>query len=131
MNSMINASIENDEIYQIIGWNAQKNKIGVTLKKYNELKEIADGYYNVLVEKGIIEKPKTAEEIAKEQQKIMTDMLNQMKIMQEEIKDLKKSEKNNIEELNIMPIKDNKNDMQENIVLQENKKSDKKLLNFK
>lgn len=132
---MVSALIENDNIYQVSGWNAQKLLIGVSINKYNELKEIADGYYNVLVEKGIIEKPKTPEEIAQEQQKLMNEMFNQMKYMQEEIKNLKQQpiieeqviEKNpiinNIEETKENIISENKNSKEE--------KKEKKLLNFK
>ena len=74
--------MDNDNIYQYNNFSNQKTLIGVSIKKYNELKEIADKYYNILVEKNIIEKPKTQEDL-------MSEMLKQMKEMQEEIKSLK------------------------------------------
>lgn len=74
--------MDNDNIYQYNNFSNQKTLIGVTAKKYNDLKEIADKYYNILVEKNIIEKPKTQEDL-------MSEMLKQMKEMQEEIKSLK------------------------------------------
>ncbi|WP_294403106.1 hypothetical protein [uncultured Clostridium sp.] len=74
--------MDNDNIYQYNNFSNQKTLIGVSVKKYNELKEIADKYYNILVEKNIIEKPKTQEDL-------MSEMLKQMKEMQEEIKSLK------------------------------------------
>ncbi len=81
-NNLINCTMDNDNIYQYNNFSNQKTLIGVSVKKYNELKEIADKYYNILVEKNIIEKPKTQEDL-------MSEMLKQMKEMQEEIKSLK------------------------------------------
>lgn len=95
-NSSLLCSIENENILQINNFSGQKNIIGVTLKKYNELKEIADKYYNTLIEKGIIEKPKTQEDL-------MNEMLNQMKIMQEEIISLK--QKDNKKEREVITLK--------------------------
>lgn len=130
---MVSALIENDNIYQVSGWNSQKVLIGVGVNKYNELKEIADGYYNVLVEKGIIEKPKSQEEIMQEQQKLMNEMFNQMKDMQQEIKNLKtvpvKEEKEEKKVVDTGFVFENKNI--DNDVVIENKKNEKKLLNFK
>lgn len=81
-NNLISCTMDNDNIYQYNNFSNQKTLIGVSIKKYNELKEIADKYYNILVEKNIIEKPKTQEDL-------MSEMLKQMKEMQEEIKSLK------------------------------------------
>ena len=81
-NNLISCTMDNDNIYQYNNFSNQKTLIGVTAKKYNDLKEIADKYYNILVEKNIIEKPKTQEDL-------MSEMLKQMKEMQEEIKSLK------------------------------------------
>ena len=81
-NNLISCTIDNDNIYQYNNFSNQKTLIGITVKKYNDLKEIADKYYNILVEKNIIEKPKTQEDL-------MSEMLKQMKEMQEEIKSLK------------------------------------------
>ena len=81
-NNLISCTMDNDNIYQYNNFSNQKTLIGVSVKKYNELKEIADKYYNILVEKNIIEKPKTQEDL-------MSEMLKQMKEMQEEIKSLK------------------------------------------
>lgn len=131
--SFFSAAIDGDDIYQI-GWNAQRSLIGVSLKKYKELKEIADGYYNVLIEKGILEKPKTQEEIIKEQQKCMNEMFNQIKIMQEEIKNLKDTPNGTIKdtlETNINQehlLQDSSKDVEQ---IKEDKKNEKRLLNFK
>ena len=81
-NNLISCTMDNDNIYQYNNFSNQITLIGVSIKKYNELKEIADKYYNILVEKNIIEKPKTQEDL-------MSEMLKQMKEMQEEIKSLK------------------------------------------
>ena len=65
---LMTAIIENDNIFQIAGYNAQqKTQIGVTISKYNELKELTEKYYNILVEKGIIVKEKTQQELLQEQ----------------------------------------------------------------
>lgn len=85
---MFNAGIENGNIYQYEYNN--KNLIGVTTEVFNEVKDGLDKaltrneqlakekeeYYNLLIEHGIIAKPKSVEEIVKETQE------QQSKIMQ-------------------------------------------------
>lgn len=121
-NNVFSASIEGDDIYQI-NWNAQKNLIGVSTKKYNELKEVANKYYDILIDKGIIEKPKTQEEIVQEQQKLMNDMFSQMKLMQEEI--------NNLRNTNTVDKTKSEEKLEEESAVKEEKKNEKKLLSFK
>lgn len=136
---MISVIVENDNIYQLSGWNMQKVPVGVTMNKYNELKQVADGYYNVLIEKGILEKPKTPEEIAQEQQKLMNEMFNQMKAMQDEIKSLKlksspvKEEKVETNEImfNAEPEVVESKIEEATMEKTEEKKHDRKLLTFK
>lgn len=69
--------IENDDILNI-DFYGNKNKVGVTTKKYEELSNICDKYYNKLVELGAITPPKTQEQIIQEQTQLMQQMINQM-----------------------------------------------------
>jgi hypothetical protein len=62
-----------------------KQIVGVTMKKYNETMDLLNSYYNKLVELGVIEKEKTPEDIAKEQQELMQSMMKQLQTMQEKI----------------------------------------------
>lgn len=64
--------IENDDILNI-DFYGNKNKVGVTTKKYEELSNICDKYYNKLVELGAITPPKTQEQIIQEQTQDMTN----------------------------------------------------------
>ena len=81
-----------------------------------------------------MEKPKTQEEIIKEQQKCMNEMFNQIKIMQEEIKNLKDTPNGTIKdtlETNINQehlLQDSSKDVEQ---IKEEKKNEKRLLNFK
>ena len=65
-----------------------KSIVGVTIKKHKETVELLNTYYNKLVELGIIEKEKTPEDIAKEQQQMMQAMFAQMQSMQEKLDSL-------------------------------------------
>lgn len=64
-------------------------KIGVTLEKYKELEDISMQYYNKLIEAGLIEKEKTPEEIAAEQNKLISSLFNELKDLKEELRSIK------------------------------------------
>lgn len=86
-NNYFGGSIDGDEIYSS-DFYGNKHLVGVTIKKYNETMELLNTYYDKLVEAGIIEKEKSAEDIAKEQQQMMLSMMEQMKMMKETIETL-------------------------------------------
>lgn len=67
--NLIATVVENNDIFQVMGaYGAQqKTQIGVTLAKYEELKNLTEQYYNILVEKGIIVKEKTSQELLQDQ----------------------------------------------------------------
>lgn len=50
-----------------------KTIVGVTSKKYKDTVDLLNTYYNKLVELGVIEKEKTPEDLAKEQQQMMQE----------------------------------------------------------
>jgi hypothetical protein len=87
--------IENDDILNI-DFYGNKNKVGVTTKKYEELSNICDKYYNKLVELGAITPPKTQEQIIQEQTQLMHEMINQMAQMKQEIEVLKNAKSTNV-----------------------------------
>lgn len=76
-------------IYEVNTLYGNKTRVGVTDTKYNELKELADGYYQKLVELGAITPPKTPEQIQQETMQIMAGLMEQMKNMQAEMEALK------------------------------------------
>ena len=84
-NNWIAVDIRNDEIIDV----ANNRKIGVVIEKYKELENISMEYYNKLIEAGIIEKEKTPEEIAKEQNELISNLYKEIKSMQQEIRSLK------------------------------------------
>lgn len=86
-NNFFGGTIEGDNILST-DFYGNKQLIGVTTKKHQETVELLNTYYNKLVEIGVIEKEKTPEDIAKEQQQVMQAMLAQMKTMQEALNDL-------------------------------------------
>lgn len=79
-NQAITCIVENGNIYKVEYGN--KTILGVTAEAYNSLKELSekavsrneelakekDKYYNMLIEAGIIKKPKTTEELIAETQ---------------------------------------------------------------
>lgn len=65
-----------------------KQVVGVTMKKHKETLDLLNTYYNKLIELGVIEKEKTPEDIAKEQQQMMQAMFAQMQSMQEKLDSL-------------------------------------------
>lgn len=81
-------SCDGKNIY-IINNFSQKTLIGVTQQAYDDLQAICQGYYDKLVELGVIKPPKTAEEIQAEQQQAMSEMLNVIKDLKQEVEALK------------------------------------------
>lgn len=75
INGQFVALVENGTIYQLNSFTGQKIQIGVIQQVFDELQEITDGYYKKLVEAGIIQEPKTNEQIIAEQQEAMAKML--------------------------------------------------------
>lgn len=79
--------IDNDDILSVDFYN-NKQKIGVTLKKYQELDDICNTYYDKLVELGAIKKPKTAEELAAEQTEIISQLVDQNKMILQQMQSM-------------------------------------------
>lgn len=91
-NSFFGGTIEGDNILST-DFYGNKQLVGVTMKKHQETLDLLNTYYNKLVELGVIEKEKTPEDIAKEQQQMMQLMMQQMKDMQDKLESLQKEEK--------------------------------------
>lgn len=86
-NSYFGGTIEGDNILSS-DFYGNKTLVGVTIKKYQDTLDLLNTYYNKLVELGVIEKEKTPEEVAKEQQEMIKTMMLQMQHMQEKIDSL-------------------------------------------
>ena len=84
-NSWIAVDIKDGNISDV----STGKKIGVTLEKYKELEDISMQYYNKLIEAGLIEKEKTPEEIAAEQNKLINSLFNELKDLKEELRSIK------------------------------------------
>lgn len=84
-NSWIAVDIKDGNISDV----STGKKIGVTLEKYKELEDISMQYYNKLIEAGLIEKEKTPEEIAAEQNKLISSLFNELKDLKEELRSIK------------------------------------------
>lgn len=80
----------------------KQTAIGIDNQRENEykttiadLQEVVDNYYNKLVELGVIQKQKTAEEIQQEiidnQNNLLKDMMNSLAEVKNELKELKKN----------------------------------------
>jgi hypothetical protein len=93
-NSFFSGMIDGDNI-MTTDFYGNKQPIGVTLKKYQETKDLLKTYYDKLVELGVLEEEKTPEEVAKEQQEMMKAMMLQMKEMQEKIDSFGECKKEN------------------------------------
>lgn len=87
-------TVEDGVIYEVNALYGTKTRVGVTDGKYNELKELADSYYNKLVELGAIVPPKTPEQIQQETMQVMQGMLKQMQTLQQELEVLKNERSN-------------------------------------
>ena len=90
-NNFFGGTIEGDNILTT-DFYGNKQLIGVTIKKHQETLDLLNTYYNKLVEVGVIEKEKTPEDIAKEQQQMMQLMMQQMKDMQDKLESLQHKE---------------------------------------
>lgn len=93
-NNYFGGTIEGDNIYST-DFYGNKHLVGVTSKKHQETMDLLNTYYNKLIELGVIEKEKTAEDIAKEQQQMMQLMMQQMESMQKALNDLQHESKPN------------------------------------
>ena len=82
-------TVEDGVIYEVNALYNTKTRIGVTDSKYEELKKLADTYYDKLVEVGAIVPPKTPEQIQAETMQLMNGMLEQMKALKAEMEVLK------------------------------------------
>lgn len=106
-NNFFGGSIDGDNILST-DFYGNKQVVGVTTKKHQETVDLLNSYYNKLVELGVIEKEKTAEDIAKEQQEMMQKMMLQMQNMQEALNVLQQEKNSN-------NIKGEENEYQPNI----------------
>ena len=86
-NTFFGGSIDGDNILST-DFYGNKQVIGVTIKKYQDTIDLLNSYYNKLIELGVIEKEKTPEDIAKEQQEMLQTMMLQMKAMQEKLENI-------------------------------------------
>ncbi|MBQ8691298.1 MAG: hypothetical protein IJ516_05695 [Phascolarctobacterium sp.] len=77
-------------IYQFNTMTGARLPVGVTHSVYNELQGICDGYYDKLVELGVIKPQKTQEQIIEEQQAALAKQQEAMDEMLSIMKDLKK-----------------------------------------
>jgi hypothetical protein len=89
-NNYFGGSIEGDNIIST-DFYGNKQIVGVTTKKHQETVELLNSYYNKLVDMGVIEKEKTPEDIAKEQQQMMQTMMLQMQTMQQALNELQQN----------------------------------------
>jgi predicted component of type VI protein secretion system len=81
------AICDGESVYQLIGWSTgQRQKIGVTLAKYEELQEMCHQYYAKLVELGEIIPPKSAEEIQQEQAQVIAELADMVRELRKELR---------------------------------------------
>lgn len=85
------------EIWQVDFSGNKGQQIGVDMKTYNELLSVANQYKQILVEKGFLEKERTPEEIAKEQNEIISQLANAVQTLTKEVEALKNAESSNRE----------------------------------
>lgn len=120
-NSGFIAYVVGDDIYQMDYYGGNKQAVGKTMRAYNELQELANKYYEKLVELGVIPKEKSPEEVAEENakqfeetkntlrqnQELMAMMMTQMQQLQETVASLQKEtslkETNPLSDLNSTP----------------------------
>lgn len=93
-NNYFGGTIDGDNIIST-DFYGNKQIVGVTMKKHKETVDLLNTYYNKLVDLGVIEKEKTAEDIAKEQQQLMQTMIQQMQTMQQALTELQQEKINN------------------------------------
>lgn len=87
LNNMVSAVVSGEDIYQCDIYGRTNNKIGVTLKKYNEATETLSKYYNKLVELGVIQEEKKPEDMMKEFMAEIRTLRNEIKQLKEDRND--------------------------------------------
>lgn len=75
-------------------FNSYGQQLGVTSDEYNKAIDTAKGFEKILYEKGILQKPKTPEEINQELQETMKQMMLSIQSLNAEITTLKGAAKN-------------------------------------
>ena len=88
INGQFVALVDNGYIYQLNSFTGQRIQIGVLKQTFDELQEITDGYYKKLVEAGIIQEPKSNEEIIAEQQAMMAEMMNAINKLTKKVEEM-------------------------------------------
>ena len=88
INGQFVAIVENGAIYKLNSFTGQRLQIGVVQQVFDELQEITDGYYKKLVEAGIIQEPKSNEQIIAEQQEAMNKMLEAINKLTAKVEEL-------------------------------------------
>lgn len=88
INGQFVALVENGIIYQVNSFTGQRIQVGVVQQTFDELKTITDGYYQKLIDAGIIKEPKAPEQIIEEQQVMMAQQQAMMAQMLEAINKL-------------------------------------------
>lgn len=92
-------------IYMLNNFN-QKAVIGVTQQAFDEAQTMCQQYYDKLVELGVIKPPKTPEQIQAEQAQAMSDMLDVIKGLKQEVEALKNGRIEHCEAAGAEPGKD-------------------------
>jgi hypothetical protein len=88
INGQFVALVDNGYIYQLNSFTGQRMQIGVLKQTFDELQEITDGYYKKLVEAGIIQEPKSNEQIIAEQQAMMAEMMNAINKLTKKVEEM-------------------------------------------
>lgn len=88
INGQFVALVDNGYIYQLNSFTGQRMQIGVLKQTFDELQEITDGYYKKLVEAGIIQEPKSNEQIIAEQQAMMAEMMNAINRLTKKVEEM-------------------------------------------
>lgn len=87
--------VEDGIIYEINPiYGGQRQRVGVTDAKFQELKNISDEYYKKLVELGAITPPKSPEELQAETMQLMAGMFSEIKSLKGEMEALKNERTN-------------------------------------
>lgn len=88
INGQFVALVDNGIIYQVNSFTGQRVQVGVVQQTFDELRSITDGYYQKLVDAGVIKEPKTPEQLIEEQQVMMAQQQAMMAQMLETINKL-------------------------------------------
>ena len=97
INGQFVALVDNGYIYQLNSFTGQRMQIGVLKQTFDELQEITDGYYKKLVEAGIIQEPKSNEQIIAEQQAMMAEMMKAITKLTKKVEELEDGHHSNDE----------------------------------